>query len=338
MRPALKKALLSILTASIVALLVAMSYVHYRLSAPVSEAGTFEVRPGEAASIAAARLGREGRISMSPILLKLATKLTNGGGVIKAGEYDLASGLSAYQLIAKLQQGRVRKYSVTFPEGWRLADWRRVLDAHPMLVHRTTGMTEAALAEALAIDGHLEGWFFPNTYHFAKGDSDLAVLRQAHLLMREQLERLWAPFWPPLYMDTPYKALILASIIEKETGYEADRRLIASVFHNRLESGMRLQSDPTVIYGLGDAFIGNLTKRHLRTDNAYNTYTRTGLPPSPVCMPGLESLKAAFEPAYSNYLYFVAKGNGESHFSETLAEHNRAVDRYQRGGNVPDVE
>ncbi|MGI9323132.1 MAG: endolytic transglycosylase MltG [Pseudomonadales bacterium] len=325
------KTLLSVLGGLVLALLIAAGYVHSQLSKPATLSGSFAAAQGEAAFGIVTRLHGEGLIDTPPALLKLAAFLTADAGQFKAGEYDIAAGLSSYELLALLRSGRVRQYSLTFPEGWRFAQWRRRLDSHPALVHTSADMTEAALAKELAIEGELEGWFFPDTYHFAKGESDLALLRRAHLLMRAQLDELWAAGSARDSFDRPYEALILASIIEKETALPKDRGLVASVFHNRLDGNrMRLQSDPTVIYGLGEAFDGNLTRRHLKTDGAYNTYTRDGLPPSPICMPGRGSILAALNPTPSDYLYFVATGKGQTRFSATLREHNRAVTKYQR--------
>ena len=206
------------------------------------------------------------------------------------------------------------------------------LAANPAIVKTVLDLPEAELARRIGLPGaSLEGWFFPDTYFFAAGSSDLALLVRAHRLMRQRLDAAWARRAPDSPLKDPYAALILASIVEKETARAADRPLIASVFVNRLRLGMPLQSDPTVIYGLGARFDGNLRKRDLETDTAYNTYTRDGLPPTPIALPGQASLDAVVNPPKTAYLYFVARGDGTSEFSANLTDHNRAVARFQLG-------
>jgi UPF0755 protein len=210
---------------------------------------------------------------------------------------------------------------------------REVLNKHPDLAHATRDLADGEILQRLGIqESSPEGWFFPDTYHFASGSSDLRVLRRAHHLMRSHLDTRWPGRAPDLPLATPYEALILASIVEKETGKEDDRPLIAAVLLNRLRKGMLLQADPTVIYGLGAGFDGNLRKRDLLADSLYNTYTRAGLPPTPIAMPGLAALTATLNPPASDALYFVSRGDGTSHFSRTLGEHERAVTEYQRSG------
>ena len=229
--------------------------------------------------------------------------------------------------------GRETLLSIRLIEGWTLRQVRAALLAAPGLKPSAAAMSDEALMASLGSPGvPAEGRFFPDTYTYSKGVSDLAVLRRAHRAMQARLAAAWAD----RAADTPLKsmdeALVLASIVEKETGREADRGLVAGVFVNRLRIGMPLQTDPTVIYGLGPAFDGNLRKRDMLADTPYNTYTRNGLPPTPIALPGLASLRAAVQPQSTRALYFVAKGDGSSQFSETLAEHNRAVNRYQRAG------
>jgi UPF0755 protein len=210
---------------------------------------------------------------------------------------------------------------------------RKMLDEHPALKHDTAGLPDSEVLEKLGLEQRAaEGLFFPDTYHFAQGVSDLNVLRRAHQLMEKNLSDQWQQRAPEVTLGTPYEALILASIIEKETGKSVERPTISAVFLNRLRLGMKLQTDPTVIYGLGESFDGNLRKQHLLSDGPYNTYTRPGMPPTPIAMPGLGSLHAALHPARTDALYFVAKGDGSSHFSRNLEEHDRAVTRYQRAG------
>ncbi|TBO28866.1 endolytic transglycosylase MltG [Aquabacterium lacunae] len=250
---------------------------------------------------------------------------------IKAGSYEIGHGVSPQRLLRIMVQGDESLSTVKLIEGWTFRKWRQVLSEAEGLRIETAAMSDAELMAALGSpDVAPEGQFFPDTYAYAKGSTDLAVMRRAHRAMKRQLEDAWAQRQPGLKLQTPQEALILASIIEKETGHEDDRGLVSSVFNNRLKIGMPLQTDPTVIYGLGDAFDGNLRKIDLQMDTPFNTYTRGGLPPTPIAMPGRASLMAAVQPEPSRALYFVASGGGRSAFSETLAEHNRAVNRYQR--------
>ena len=251
---------------------------------------------------------------------------------IRAGSYEIHTGTSPRALLEALVQGRETLQTVRLIEGWTLRQARQALAAAPHLKPATAGWDDARLMQELGAPGvPAEGRFFPDTYAYARGVSDLTVLRRAHRAMQRRLAEAWAERAEDTPLKSPDEALILASIVEKETGTAADRPLIAGVFANRLRIGMPLQTDPTVIYGLGGAFDGNLRKRDLLTDTPYNTYTRGGLPPTPIALPGLASLRAAVRPERTKALYFVARGDGSSVFSETLAEHNRAVNRYQRG-------
>jgi UPF0755 protein len=250
---------------------------------------------------------------------------------IRAGSYEIDGKTSPRQLLAKLVQGSETLEQVRFIEGWTLRQLRAELAKAPALKHTTQAMDDAQLMTAIGAPGQsAEGRFFPDTYVYSRGVSDVTVLKRAHRAMKQRLEAAWAE----RAADTPLKsaddALILASIVEKETGQSADRGLVAGVFVNRLRIGMPLQTDPTVIYGMGTAFDGNLRKRDLQTDTPYNTYMRNGLPPTPIALPGLASLRAAVKPDATRALYFVAKGDGSSAFSENLADHNRAVNKYQR--------
>jgi UPF0755 protein len=252
---------------------------------------------------------------------------------IRAGAYELTQPVTPRRLLAMMVAGEVVQERVRFIEGWTFKQLRAELAKAPHLRPETRAMTDAQLMAALgAPEQHPEGRFFPDTYTYGRGVSDLVVLKRAHAALHERLAAAWAERAPDSPLKSPEQALILASIVEKETGLEADRALVAGVFVNRLRMGMLLQTDPTVIYGLGDRFDGNLRKRDLQADGPYNTYTRGGLPPTPIALPGLNSLRAAVRPQATKALYFVARGDGSSAFSETLAEHNRAVNRYQRGG------
>ncbi|MCB1974204.1 MAG: endolytic transglycosylase MltG [Burkholderiaceae bacterium] len=251
---------------------------------------------------------------------------------IKAGNYEIPPGTTPLTLLDKLVRGEESLRTLTLLEGWTFRQVRAALAREEQLRHDTAALADAEIMERLGRPGvHPEGRFFPDTYTYAKGSSELAVLRRALHAMDRRLDAAWAQ----RASDTPLKsadeALILASIVEKETGRTADRAQIAGVFSNRLRTGMLLQTDPTVIYGLGEKFDGNLRRKDLQTDTPWNTYTRTGLPPTPIAMPGKASLLAAVQPERTRALYFVARGDGSSHFSATLDEHNRAVNRFQRG-------
>ena len=251
---------------------------------------------------------------------------------IQAGYYALPPRMTPYRLLEMIANGEVTETQITFIEGWNFAQMRAALDAHPLVVHDTAGMSDLDILRRIeAVDSHPEGWFFPDTYRFHPGSSDLKILQQAHRTMQTRLDALWQTRAKGLPYASPYQALIMASIIEKETGLEAERGMIAAVFVNRLRRQMRLQTDPSVIYGLGKQFDGNLRRRDLETDSSYNTYTRAGLPPTPIAMPGVRALEAALRPAPSKALYFVARGDGSSQFSDNLQDHNRAVQRFQLG-------
>ena len=290
-----------------------------------------EVRPGATLASVARKLADDGVIA-HPLILTTLARLHGVDRSIKAGQYEFDGTLDAQGLLAKLTAGDVTQSSITFVEGTTAAEMLKRVHAEPTLGHSFAGKPEAEVAAALGIDApSIEGQFFPDTYFYAAGSADRALLARAHRALKARLDAAWARRAPGLPLDTPYAALILASIVEKETGRPADRPMIASVFVNRLKRGMRLQTDPTVIYGMGDAFDGNLRKRDLETDTPYNTYTRDGLPPTPIALPSQAALDAVVDPPASPYLYFVARGDGTSEFSATLADHNRAVARYQKG-------
>jgi UPF0755 protein len=253
---------------------------------------------------------------------------------IKAGSYEISQPVTPLQLLQKLTRGDVTQAEVRLIEGWTFAQFRAALDASPHLRHDTKGMDDAQILSRLqAAETHPEGLFFPDTYLFGKGSSDLAVLRRSYRTMARHLREEWEGRDTTVPYRSPYDALIMASIVEKETGQSGERDLIGGVLVNRLRIGMRLQVDPTVIYGLGATFDGNLKRDHLAGDSPYNTYTRAGLPPTPIAMPGLASLRAAMRPGNTDAMYYVARKDGSSHFSRTLEEHNRAVAKYQlRGG------
>lgn len=250
---------------------------------------------------------------------------------IKAGEYRLAEKESPISLLARFQSGDVIKYQITLVEGLTFRDFLNTMHNHQRLENELAGMTDAQILDVLDLGiEHPEGWFFPDTYQFTRGDSDITLLRQAHAQMRTVLENEWERRAEDLPYETPYEALVMASIVEKETGVPYERREIAGVFVRRLQKRMRLQTDPTVIYGMGETYDGNLRRKDLGTANPYNTYVIKGLPPTPIAMPGREAISAALHPADGNALYFVARGDGTHYFSETLEEHLGAVRRYQK--------
>jgi UPF0755 protein len=252
---------------------------------------------------------------------------------IKAGNYQFTERMTPAQLLDKLTRGDVTQAEVRLIEGWTFAQFRAALYASADLRHDSKALDDLEILKKIqAAEAHPEGLFFPDTYLFVKGSSDLAVLRRAYRAMQRHLAAEWAAKSANVPYRSPYEALIMASIIEKETGKASERDLIGGVLVNRLRIGMRLQADPTIIYGLGASFDGNLKKNHLLEDSPYNTYTRAGLPPTPIAMPGLASLRSAVRPGKTDALYYVSKNDGSSHFSRSLQEHNRAVSKYQRGG------
>jgi len=275
---------------------------------------------------------RDSGVDVDPRLLYAWFRLSGEGQRIKAGSYELERGITPERLLDKLARGEESLRAVTVVEGWTFHQMRAALAKADQLRPDTANLADADLMKLLGREGvHPEGRFFPDTYTYSKGSSDLKVLQRAMRGMDKRLAQAWALRSPQSILKTPDEALTLASIVEKETGKAADRTLVAAVFQNRLRVGMPLQTDPTVIYGLGEHFDGNLRKVDLQTDSPYNTYLRPGLPPTPIAMPGKASLFAAVQPATGNFLYFVARGDGSSHFSASLDEHNRAVNKYQRG-------
>ncbi len=299
---------------------------------PVPPQGfAFEVRPGATLTSVARELFTAGIVPHERALVALA-RWKRADRNIKAGNYEIASGTTLPALLDRLTQGDVTLAAITLVEGTTFADVKRALAEHARVAKTVLDLADADLMAKLgATQTAAEGWFFPDTYFFSSGATDLSILRRAHRLMKSRLESAWAQRSPDLPLRDPYEALILASIVEKETGRPADRPLVASVFVNRLRLGMRLQTDPTVIYGLGERFDGNLRKHDLEADGPYNTYTREGLPPTPIALPGQESIDAVLNPPHTDYLYFVSRGDGSSHFSTNLADHARAVARYQKG-------
>jgi len=289
--------------------------------------------PSGASLRTAAGKAVEGGVRTQPELLHWYFRLAGREQTIKAGDYAVTRGMTPGDLLGKLIRGERIVLTVTLVEGWTFQQFRAALAKAEHLRPDTQAMSAAELMRTLGKPGLApEGRFFPDTYHYFKNASDVDVLRQSMQLMERRLAAAWDARAPGLPLKNADEALILASIVEKETGQASDRPEIAGVFINRLRIGMRLQTDPTVIYGLGNAFDGDLKRSHLTADTPFNTYTRAGLPPTPIAMPGKASLMAAVQPAPTKALYFVARGDGSSHFSPSLDEHNRAVNKYQRGG------
>ena len=317
---------------ALLALLAAAGYAAWYVNAPLRFATSsvaVEIPPGTNFRGAIGRLQQAG-VELGPRRFEALARALGQDQEIKAGYYGLTAPMTPLQLLDKLARGEVQKVEVQVLEGWTFRELRAALDASGVLRHDSVGLGNAQLLKRIgALEAHPEGLFFPDTYVVARGSSDLALLRHAYRMMQQHLAREW----PGRAADTPYRssyeALVMASIVEKETGRAEEREQVAAVLVNRLRLRMALQADPTVIYGLGEEFDGNLKKVHLRTDGPYNTYVRRGLPPTPIALPGLASLRAALQPARSDALYYVSRGDGTSQFSRTLVEHNRAVTKYQ---------
>jgi UPF0755 protein len=290
----------------------------------------FTITKGSGAHAAGQQIAEAG-VPIQPLLFNLLARFTGKSGRLKAGSYELKPGTTPTRLIEQLVRGEFAQESLTIIEGWTFRQMRQAIAAHKGLKHDTVGLSDTELMQRIGSEyKQPEGLFFPDTYLFAKGSSELQIYKQAHTALLQHLDTAWERRAPDLPYADKYQALTMASIVEKETGQKAERAMIAAVFVNRLKLGMMLQTDPTVIYGMGDRFDGNIRKKDLETDTPYNTYTRNGLPPTPIALPGLQSLGAALSPAKSGALYFVARGNGTSHFSDNLTDHNRAVNQYQR--------
>ncbi|WP_143732269.1 endolytic transglycosylase MltG [Microbulbifer sp. GL-2] len=287
-----------------------------------------QVEKGSSLSRTLKQLKRDGIISWPRLLLAYA--YWEGKTNIHSGEYLVPHGSTAMDLIARLHRGEVTSYRVTLVEGWTFRQALQRIRAGQNIVKSEAGRTVRAAAKALGLkEGAVEGWIFPDTYVYRSGTTDIELLREAYERMQQVLEEEWQAKGDDLPYKSPYEALIMASLIEKETGQPSERSEIAGVFVRRLHKGMRLQTDPTVIYGLGEDYNGNLTRAHLRQSTPYNTYVIDGLPPTPIALPGRAAIRAALNPKPGKSLYFVGKGDGSHHFSSTLTEHNRAVREYQ---------
>jgi UPF0755 protein len=315
-------------------LAAAIGWLAWFASSPLrlpSPSVDFSIASGSSLRSASRQIAQTG-IPLSERAFTLLARLAGKETQVKAGSYELAQGASPWDLLRKITQGEYQLTDIVLIEGWTFAQMRATLDAHQAVRHDTNGLADSEIMARLGSPGvPAEGHFFPDTYLFAKGESDLKILARAHRAMKRHLQAAWeAKGDSPV--TSPQEALVLASIIEKETGDAKERPLIAGVFANRLKLGMKLQTDPTVIYGMGSRFNGNLRRKDLTDDTPFNTYTREGLPPHPIANPGKAALFAAVNPAKTDALYFVSRGDGTHVFSRSLDDHNRAVSRYQRGG------
>jgi UPF0755 protein len=316
----------------VLAVLAAGGYAAWYVASPLAVAQLpveVEIPRGASLRIAVERLEKAG-VKVRPAQFELLARAFGRSRDLKAGNYQFTSAMTPVELLEKLTRGDVTQAEVRLIEGWTFQQFRAALDASADLRHDTQGLPDMEILKRIqASEPHPEGLFFPDTYLFARGSSDLAVLRRAYRAMQRHLAVEWETRQSNVPYRSPYEALTMASIIEKETGKASERDTIAGVLVNRLRIGMRLQVDPTIIYGLGTSFDGNLKKIHLTTDGPYNTYTRAGLPPTPIAMPGLASLRSAMRPAKTDAFYYVSRGDGSSQFSRTIDEHNRAVTKYQ---------
>jgi len=321
----------SLIAAVMLTALLVFQLLRFQHGAIALEAGpsVFLIRSGSTIKSIAQDLARE-KIINDPWLFILLAKVRGLETRVRAGEYQIDAGLTADELLEKFIRGNAIQYQLTIIEGWTFQQMLEAIAADPIIESTLQGKTDAEIMALLDLPGqHPEGRFFPDTYQFPKGTNDLDFLRRAYQVMDRHLQREWSQRDPDLPLKSSYEALILASIIEKETGAGFERPMIATVFIERLKRNMRLQTDPTIIYGLGDDYDGDIRTRDLKLDTPYNTYLYAGLTPTPIALPGLASIRAALHPAPSDALYFVSRGDGTHQFSATLEEHNAAVRRFQ---------
>ncbi len=300
---------------------------------------TYEIRPGMGLKDVGQELDKRGVIKHWAYLVGLG-QWQGKAHQIKAGEYQFAAGITPQQLLDQIVAGQVLEYSLTIVEGWTFKQFMDAVNGNPELSHTLTGLNDQQIMDRIGWpDQHPEGRFYPDTYHFSKGLSDVAFLQRAYRAMSQRLEAEWQTRETDLPLASPYDALILASIVEKETGLASERKAVAGVFIRRLRQGMRLQTDPTVIYGMGAAYDGDIKRRDLVADTPYNTYVHNGLPPTPIALPGGDSIHAVLHPLTGDDLFFVGRGDGSHEFSETYEAHNKAVTKYQlKGGTLADDE
>jgi UPF0755 protein len=329
-RPLLMTALIGLLLAMLAGgwqVLRYRAFTEAPLAVP-SEGYRLDIAAGTSVRQVAVELERDGLID-DALLMRVLGRLSGQAGRIQAGEYAVTPGSTPERLLQQLVRGEVMQHALTVVEGWTFRQMMDAVRAHPALRQTLESDDESTLLAALGIDQtHPEGIFLPETYLFPRGTTDVEFLRRANQQLQARLQREWQERAAGSPLKSPYEALILASIIERETGVPAERGKVAGVFVRRLQKGMRLQTDPTVIYGMGDAYQGNIRRRDLLRDTPYNTYTRRGLPPTPIALPSAESIRAALQPEAGNELYFVSRGDGSHAFAATLEEHNRNVRRY----------
>ncbi|WP_426105967.1 endolytic transglycosylase MltG [Massilia sp. TSP1-1-2] len=313
--------------------IISTVYFFYWAGQPITSSGepiAFAITPGSGVGVASQQIAKAG-VPVNPFMFSMLARITRNASKIKAGAYELKPGATPRSLIAQLVRGEFAQESLTIIEGWTFRQMRAAVAANKSLNHDTAELSDKELMAKISTEYKApEGLFFPDTYLFAKGSSDLKIYKQSHALLMERLAAAWAKRDASLPYKTPYEALIMASIVEKETGQKSERAMIAGVFVNRLKQGMMLQTDPTVIYGMGESYSGNIRKKDLEADTPYNTYAHVGLPPTPISLPGVQSLAAALGPAKTEALYFVSRGDGSSKFSDNLPDHNKAVNQYQR--------
>jgi UPF0755 protein len=322
-----------LLVTGVIVSVAAVAGFSYWAKSPLDTGGKaveFSIAPGSGVGAAAQQMAKAG-VPVNPQLFNILARVTGEAGRIKAGSYELKPNTSPRRLLTQLVRGEFAQEAITIVEGWTFRQMRAAIAAHQRLRHDTVKLSDEELMQKVSSEYKApEGLFFPDTYLFAKGSSELEIYKMAHQAMMKHLQTAWEGRDPSLPYKTPYEALTMASIIEKETGQKSERNMIAGVFVNRLRTGMMLQTDPTVIYGMGERYVGDIRKKDLQTDTPYNTYMRAGLPPTPIALPGIQSLQAALAPAKTQALYFVARGDGTSQFSDNLNDHNRAVNQYQR--------
>lgn len=317
-------------------------YVDHELDRKVAvpeEGRLFRIEKGSSLNSVISDLTAADILQTHPAVIRAYGLAIRFMGTVKAGEYRIMPDMSLRDVLMLFRSGKVVQRQIRFVEGWRFEEWRQHLAGNEHIRHTIDEETGRDIMKMLGIQMdehpmHPEGQFYPDTYQFTSGETDLSILKRAYDRMQRVLHEEWQRRNLGGVLDSPYEALIIASIVERETGYQPDRGRIARVFINRLEKNMRLQSDPTVIYGLGDQYDGDLVRSHLKHDSPYNTYRHRGLPPTPISNPGRPSIRATMQPEPGDYLYFVGRGDGTSQFSSTLAEHNEAVTRYQKAGRV----
>lgn len=333
----IKTFFLILLVLIMTAMFVGWHYYQDFVDSPVSIQGEktiFTIQSGSSISTVANQLAERGLID-EPMMFKLLARMTKQSNKIKAGEFELEQGMTVADVLKRFVSGKTLQYQFSLVEGKTFKEIVNKIKQSDDLIKTLSDEDYQNIMQKMGSEAtHPEGWFYPDTYHFPRNTSDLQFLQRAHQQMQAFLMEEWAKRQPNKHIVTPYQALILASIVEKETGIPEERPLIAGVFLNRLEKGMMLQTDPTVIYGMGERYQGNIRKSDLKRDTPYNTYTRTGLTPTPIAIPSLEAIRAVLHPAKTDAYYFVAKGGGAHHFSKTYAEHRKAVVKYLLNGNA----